>query len=32
MGGDLTSATLEKITEPVDALAKLIDSIGDDDE
>tara|TARA_R100001163_G_scaffold5032_1_gene6243 strand:+ start:1048 stop:1941 length:894 start_codon:yes stop_codon:yes gene_type:complete len=32
MGKDLTSATLEKITEPVDALAKLIDSIGDDDE
>ena len=32
MGGDLTSATLEKITEPVDALAELIDSIGDDNE
>jgi len=31
MGGDLASATLEKITEPVDALAELIDSIGDDE-
>jgi hypothetical protein len=31
MSGDLASATLEKITEPVDALAELIDSIGDDE-
>ena len=31
MGGDLASTTLEKITEPVDALAELIDSIGDDE-
>jgi len=31
MGGDLASSVLEKITEPVDALAELIDSIGDDE-
>jgi len=31
MGGDLASTTLEKITEPIDNLAELIDSIGDDE-
>lgn len=31
MGGDLASATLEKVTEPIDALVELIDSIGDDE-
>jgi hypothetical protein len=31
MGGDLATSALETITEPIDNLAELIDSIGDDE-